>query len=441
MINIILNNVIPCSVNVFSGIYILSKLMQQKINFKSINTYLVFIFLVTVLVLNFYFVNDLVRIIISTISVGFACFFLFHDEIRKTIASTLMEQLVTILSEIIFTILLAIIMNIGDGTLITGYYGQKISAIIISMISLLIININFIKNFCIKVINLVEKLKISYISFMALLFIIVINILLFAMYHEVDLLSIMIINILFVFIYGIIMYNSFLDKNNMQQIQAENKAILNNLEEYEKMLDYQRVSNHENKNQLLIVKSLLKDQNNNQALDYLNEIIEDKKDDNDVLYGKAKKIPSGGLQGIVYQKMLVMSDKEIKPILDVSNSVKKFEFEKIDKKLNYDICRILGVFLDNAIEETAKNKNKEVGLSLYEENNDLIIEVSNQFEKTPDLERIDEKGYSTKGKGHGYGLSLVSEIIKNNDKIINERTITGNVFTQRLVIKGLSKNK
>ena len=232
-----------------------------------------------------------------------------------------------------------------------------------------------------------------------------------------------------------ILYKNLVDGSNIVKMQVENKALLNNLEEYEKMLDYQRVANHENKNQLLVVRSLLKENENSDALNYVNEVLDDKKDDNDVLFGRAKKIPSGGLQGIVYQKMLVMNDKNIKPILDVSNSVKKFKFENLDTKLNYDICRIIGVFLDNAIEETEKLDEREIMLSMHEQNNDLVIEISNKFKNVPDLERLEEKGYSTKGKGHGYGLSLVNDIVNNNNQIINEKGITRNIFTQKLIIK------
>ena len=261
------------------------------------------------------------------------------------------------------------------------------------------------------------------------------NILLVTVYHDVNIETIILVNFVFIIMCACILYKNLVDGSNIVKMQVENKALLNNLEEYEKMLDYQRVANHENKNQLLVVRSLLKENENSDALNYVNEVLDDKKDDNDVLFGRAKKIPSGGLQGIVYQKMLVMNDKNIKPILDVSNSVKKFKFENLDTKLNYDICRIIGVFLDNAIEETEKLDEREIMLSMHEQNNDLVIEISNKFKNVPDLERLEEKGYSTKGKGHGYGLSLVNDIVNNNNQIINEKGITRNIFTQKLIIK------
>lgn len=435
ILTLICNKFLLCVVNVAAVLYVISVILNKKIDFKNYKTYLIIFCLIILLILNFLLVNDLVRILISTIIVGFANYLLFNENIKTTITSTLLEQIISILPEIVYAISIIVILGADGHTIINKFYGESFSVIIISLIAVLIVNVKPLKKILAKLIELSQKLKFNHIAISALLFIIVINILLVVVYHELDILSLMILNLLFIFIYGIIIYNSFLDKNNMTKMQAENKALLNNLEEYEKMLDYQRVANHENKNQLLIVRSLLKENENSDALNYVNEVLDDKKDDNDVLFGRAKKIPSGGLQGIVYQKMLVMNDKNIKPILDVSNSVKKFKLENLDTKLNYDICRIVGVFLDNSIEETEKLDEREIMLSMYEQSNDLVIEISNKFKNVPDLERLEEKGYSTKGKGHGYGLSLVNDIVNNNNQIINEKGITRNIFTQKLIVK------
>lgn len=435
ILTLICNKFLLCVVNVAAILYVISVTLNKKFDFRHYKTYLSSIGLTIALILNFLLVNDLVRILISTIVIGVANYLIFKEDVKTTIISTILEQLILLIAEIMYAIFVMVIVGADGYAIINKFYGESFSVIIISLIAVLIVNIKPLKNLLIRIVALSKKIKFSYIAISALLFIVVINILLFAVYHQVDIVSLMILNSLFIFILCIVIYNSFLDKNNMAQMQAENKALLNNLEEYEKMLDYQRVANHENKNQLLVVRSLLKENENSDALNYVNEVLDDKKDDNDVLFGRAKKIPSGGLQGIVYQKMLVMNDKNFKPILDVSNSVKKFKFENLDTKLNYDICRIIGVFLDNAIEETEKLDEREIMLSMHEQNNDLVIEISNKFKNVPDLERLEEKGYSTKGKGHGYGLSLVNDIVNNNNQIINEKGITRNIFTQKLIIK------
>lgn len=435
MIDILIKNVIPCSINIIVIIYIISKLLNKSFNFNNPKNYIFVVLLIVVNVANFLYFDDLVRIVVSTIFISIANYLIFNETLNRTVVSTITEQLLMFISEIIYAVCLIKLLDVNGNSLISEYYGTLISALFISAIAIILINVKIIKKFLLKIVNGSNKLKSSYLTASALLLILIMNILLVTVYHDVNIETIILVNFVFIIMCACILYKNLVDGSNIVKMQVENKALLNNLEEYEKMLDYQRVANHENKNQLLVVRSLLKENENSDALNYVNEVLDDKKDDNDVLFGRAKKIPSGGLQGIVYQKMLVMNDKNIKPILDVSNSVKKFKFENLDTKLNYDICRIVGVFLDNSIEETEKLDEREIMLSMYEQNNDLVIEISNKFKNVPDLERLEEKGYSTKGKGHGYGLSLVNDIVNNNNQIINEKGITRNIFTQKLIIK------
>lgn len=435
MIDILVKNVIPCTMNSLLAIYLLSITMNKKIDLKKANVYLAAIFLITISIINFFYVVDSLRFFVSTISVVITCCILFRDSTNKTIASAIVSQIIVFIAELIFVLLLILFFGANGSMLLNEYYGSLLTVAVISIISILLIHLGPVKKIIANIFGMIAKLKLKYMTIIMLMAIIVVNILLSSVYHDIGIFNILIMNSLFMLVYLFIAYKSLKDKSSMIKMQAENKALLNNLEEYEKMLDYQRVANHENKNQLLVVRSLLKENENSDALNYVNEVLDDKKDDNDVLFGRAKKIPSGGLQGIVYQKMLVMNDKNIKPILDVSNSVKKFKFENLDTKLNYDICRIVGVFLDNSIEETEKLDEREIMLSMYEQNNDLVIEISNKFKNVPDLERLEEKGYSTKGKGHEYGLSLVNDIVNNNNQIINEKGITRNIFTQKLIIK------
>lgn len=435
MIDILVKNVIPCSINIIVIIYIISKLLNKSFNFNNPKNYIFVVLLIVVNVANFLYFDDLVRIVVSTIFISIANYLIFNETLNRTVVSTITEQLLMFISEIIYAVCLINLLDVNGNSLISEYYGTLISLLFISAIAIILINVKIIKKFLLKIVNGSNKLKSSYLTASALLLILIMNILLVTVYHDVNIETIILVNFVFIIMCACILYKNLVDGSNIVKMQVENKALLNNLEEYEKMLDYQRVANHENKNQLLIVRSLLKENENSDALNYVNEVLDDKKDDNDVLFGRAKKIPSGGLQGIVYQKMLVMNDKNIKPILDVSNSVKKFKLENLDTKLNYDICRIVGVFLDNSIEETEKLDEREIMLSMYEQNNDLVIEISNKFKNVPDLERLEEKGYSTKGKGHGYGLSLVNDIVNNNNQIINEKGITRNIFTQKLIIK------
>ena len=434
MLEFVLNEILPCSINIVASIYILGKLLKIKVDLKNYKTYLVISLLIVLTILNFVFITDMLRVVISTLCVAFCNYLLFKQTLARTVASTILEQCILTIAEIIFAFFLVFFVS-DDGTLLMNMFcGVLLSDFLISSIGILIISIKPVLNICHKIIKLVERIKPIYILLSSLLLALVVSLLLSTTFHEIDIIYVLAINVILFLIYAFILYRSLINQNNMIKIQAENKALVDNLSEYEKMLDHQRVSNHENKNQLLIIKNMLS-KKDNEALKYIDEIIEDRKEDDVAIFGSAAKIPSGGLQGIIYQKMLVMKDKNIKFSLNVSNSIKKLDFDNMDTKLMYDICRIVGVFLDNAIEEVEKLEDKEVNISLFEDGEELNIEISNKVKEIPDLEKMDNAGYTTKTKGHGYGLSLVKEIVSKNENITNLRSITKNIFTQILKVK------
>ena len=75
-----------------------------------------------------------------------------------------------------------------------------------------------------------------------------------------------------------------------------------------------------------------------------------------------------------------------------------------------DLISLYTNLLDNAI-EAASSPNGEVHIVLLQEEKSLYLAVANNYDKTPDLNAFTRKGYTTKGKGHGTGLSSYRRIV------------------------------
>lgn len=75
------------------------------------------------------------------------------------------------------------------------------------------------------------------------------------------------------------------------------------------------------------------------------------------------------------------------------------------------LVRILGIFLDNAIEAASESENKAVQIYIYQDSEDTIFIVRNSYLNKPDINRMYEDGYSTKGKDRGFGLTEVRSLI------------------------------
>lgn len=428
-------NFLPCLINILAVIYVLSKILDKKIQWKSVKTYVMVFFLTIINIINYIYIDDFIRFIASTIAILLGAYILFKDDFHKTFLGVILEQIIMFISEIVLMLIIIFGLKMDTSQLFANIQGTLLINAGVSIISITLVSIRPLLRGMRKVISFVANLSGMTKYALMIILMVTLNVLLMFVYSSADNMSMLFINLSFILIYSYIVYGSLNEKNKNMTFKAENKALMNSLNEYERMLDSQRVSNHENKNQLLVIREIA--QQNEDIIGYIDEIIQEHRTFNESLYSKAKHIPSGGIQGIVYQKMLVMNDKKIKVDLDISKSIKKLKFENMSSKLNYDICRVLGVFLDNAIEEAEKltDKEKEINISMYEDEGQLIIEISNYFSNMPNLDKIDDKGYTTKGKGHGYGLPLVKSIIEKNENLENEKQITKEVFTQVLKVK------
>lgn len=80
------------------------------------------------------------------------------------------------------------------------------------------------------------------------------------------------------------------------------------------------------------------------------------------------------------------------------------------------IIYMLGILLDNAIDESKAGDSIKVYTQCAEYN--LDIEVTNNYKENTDFKKMFQKGYSTKSEQRGYGLSNLKKVVDNyNGKI------------------------
>lgn len=84
-----------------------------------------------------------------------------------------------------------------------------------------------------------------------------------------------------------------------------------------------------------------------------------------------------------------------------------------------DLCEIMGIFLDNAIEAAQLSNKKTVDISIFCFDTHIDIKISNSCDKMPIMSMIKEDGYSTKGVGRGQGLAIVEKILGKYKTVLN----------------------
>ena len=60
----------------------------------------------------------------------------------------------------------------------------------------------------------------------------------------------------------------------------------------------------------------------------------------------------------------------------------------------------------NAIDAANETDSKEIELEIKKEDNTIIITITNTYNVDANIKQIGKRGYTTKGIGHGYGLSV-----------------------------------
>ncbi len=106
----------------------------------------------------------------------------------------------------------------------------------------------------------------------------------------------------------------------------------------------------------------------------------------------------------------------------------------------YEFTRVLGILLDNAIEACENCDDKIINLEIRRDEKSprqLLLIQNTYFDKTVNLDRIREKGYTSKkddGKPHGLGLWEVNRILKRAKNLNLYTTKDSIFFTQQLEI-------
>lgn len=138
------------------------------------------------------------------------------------------------------------------------------------------------------------------------------------------------------------------------------------------------------------------------------------------------------IYGVVVSKMLYARENSLNLSLDIGLDVSSINFP------SFELSRIIGILLDNAIEASLESNEKKLKLEMYYDDKkkaDVII-IGNSV-KDPDkvdVIKMFEKNYSTKENPSGFGLFEVLKFLKKNHKgdIVPNIDYDTNFFTQTL---------
>ena len=140
-----------------------------------------------------------------------------------------------------------------------------------------------------------------------------------------------------------------------------------------------------------------------------------------------KNIQPIEIKGLLFEKILAALGKGVRVQVEISENV-NVAYEGFT-----DLIRILGIFIDNAV-EAVEAKKGVLCIVIAKMDNRILFQVMNECESQPDLSKIFCKGYSTKGEGRGLGLYSVRSLLQKHGDMAHEYKVDQGMFIQRLEI-------
>lgn len=336
-----------------------------------------------------------------------------------------------LLVAIITTTIFSNNMEVINDTII----GFLINTIILG-ITLITINIPIIKKkLCEFANNIKHKKKISTVVFFSLT-IIIFCILGFhissALYFNISyIVTIIVIAILWTLI--IIFINS---RNKYDNLVKEYDSLFLYVQNFEDWIEKEQLNRHEYKNQLAVLRCLTKEK---KVKDKIDEILEDNINIEGQAVTNLKNLPKGGIKGLMYYKAAIAQKQKINLITDVSLE-KNGILTKLSEKDIRILCKLIGIYFDNAIEAAVESRKKNLTIEVYEFKNKVNIVFSNTFKKHKNMKDRNKKGVSSKGEGRGNGLYFAKKLIKENPWIEEKQEIIDNYYIQKITVNKKNRN-
>ncbi|SMF90420.1 two-component system, AgrA family, sensor histidine kinase AgrC [Paenibacillus uliginis N3/975] len=227
-------------------------------------------------------------------------------------------------------------------------------------------------------------------------------------------------------------------KKEMEKLQMEQEV--GQLEKYaaslEDVLQDMRTFKHDYANILSSLQGFIEDENyselkryfHHDVCTYSNKLFQI--NTRLSLLGHVKIAP---LKGILSSKMVKAHAEQIDVFIDIAEDVHEVAMSTLD------LCRIIGILLDNAIEAALETPQPRIELGIVPVKDSTLFIIKNSCSQhVPPIYKMFEYGFSTKGNNRGIGLPNVRELIDckyphaNLNTEIDPEAMT---FMQELTIK------
>ena len=162
------------------------KLLNRKIDLRDYKLYITLFGITIISQMNYFMVNKFIKIFIITLVFMLFFSFLFKETLQKNIITPIFYQIIIIISETIFVLLLLVIFGADSSDIMNSFLGAFITNVAVGLISLFVVKLKFIQKMYNKILEFTDKISIAQLYIFCLIPMIIVNVLLMSSYYKID---------------------------------------------------------------------------------------------------------------------------------------------------------------------------------------------------------------------------------------------------------------
>lgn len=148
------------------------------------------------------------------------------------------------------------------------------------------------------------------------------------------------------------------------------------------------------------------------------------------LFSQLDRLQIVEIKGLISTKLLLADELSIPISVEVPQTITDISIDCLH------LSRILGVFLDNAIEASTSLEVPQINLAFLSVTNEVIIVIENKIlHNNINFQQLFTERYSTKGKSRGLGLSSVKKTLSEYPNITWNSRIENLWFIHEIIIR------
>ncbi len=422
------NNFISLSIQISALILFIKILLNESIKLNSLKN---IIFFVIIIIISLIFFNEEYKgldTLLFFLLIILLLLLVYKMKMSLAFITSGLFMLTLFIGDVIASILFINVFSINQ----IREFMFICSNFVVCAITIGIVSVKKIKEYYLNIIRIsTGGTNLDTVIFILLL-ILVLSIIMYEITKSYFLGSEYILSIFAILIFAVLFIIYFTEKYEKDKLIIKYDQLFDYVQTFEKWIDNEKLNIHESKNQLATLRDMVK--RNKKATEYIDNIIKERINIESQNLQKLKYVPNGGLKGLLFYKITRAENEGIDLFVDISKNVYSL-LEKFNIEENKTLCRLVGIFFDNAIEASKMTPRKIISCEIYDNNKYLVIAISNTFSGSIEINKIYQNGYSTKGKNRGKGLYLAEKISKKDSIFLLDTRIINEYYIQKIIIE------